>query len=166
MENLEETIHAYEYYIDAVKRDGVPYELIGKIIPSIESEVNNILSQITDFTVALELDGKNINGRICYSDDRQWSLELSSGMERFISSLAIRVALITVSNLPKPNFLIIDEGLGTLSIDNLMSMHMLFSILRNQFDFLVIISHLEAVRDMVDSLMEIRMDNGYSQINY
>lgn len=166
MEELEKTIQAYEYYIDAVKRDGVPYELIGKIIPSIESEVNNILSQITDFTIALELDGKNVNGRICYSDERQWPLEMSSGMERFISSLAIRVALITISNLPKPNFLIIDEGLGTLSTDNLMSMNMLFSILKGQFDFIIIISHLEAVRDMVDSLIEIQMNNGYSRINY
>ena len=166
MEDLEQTINAYQYYVEAVKRNGVPYELISKVIPSIESEVNNILSQIADFTIGLEVDGKNINGRISYGDDRHWPLEMSSGMERFISSLAIRVALITVSNLPKPNFLIIDEGLGVLSSENLMSMHQLFSILKNQFDFIIIVSHLEAVRDMVDSLMEIKMDNGYSKINY
>ena len=166
MGDLEQTIQAYEFYVQAVKRDGVPYELISKVIPSIESEVNNILSQITDFTVSLEVDGKNINGRMQYGDDRHWPLEMSSGMERFISSLAIRVALITVSNLPKPNFLIIDEGLGTLSSENLMSMHQLFAILKNQFDFIIIISHLEAVRDMVDSLMEIQLDNGFSKINY
>ena len=39
-------------------------------------------------------------------------LELSSGMERFISSLAIRVGLMNVSNLPRTNFLAIDEGWG------------------------------------------------------
>ena len=38
----------YELYLDAVKRDGISYELISKTIPSIESEVNNILSQIVD----------------------------------------------------------------------------------------------------------------------
>jgi DNA repair exonuclease SbcCD ATPase subunit len=166
MEELEQAIQAYEFYVHAVKRDGVPYELVSKVIPSIQSEVNNILSQIAEFTISLEVDGKNINGRIVYGDDRHWPLEMSSGMERFISSLAIRVALITVSNLPKPNFLIIDEGLGTLSTENLMSMHMLFSILKNQFDFMIIISHLEAVRDMVDSLMEIQLENGFSKINY
>jgi len=166
MEDLEQTITAYQYYIEAVKRDGVPYELISKIIPFIEAEVNNILSQITDFTVELDVDGKNINGRISYGDDRSWPLEMSSGMERFISSLAIRVALITVSNLPKPNFLIIDEGLGTLSSENLMSMNQLFSILKSQFDFITIISHLEAVRDMVENLMEITVNDGYSKINY
>lgn len=166
MEDLEQEIQAYEFYVHAVKRDGVPYELVSKVIPSIQSEVNNILSQIAEFTIALEVDGKNINGRIVYGDDRHWPLEMSSGMERFISSLAIRVALITVSNLPKPNFLIIDEGLGTLSSENLMSMNLLFSILKNQFDFMIIISHLEAVRDMVDSLMEIQLENGFSKINY
>jgi len=166
MEELEQTVRAYEYYIDAIKRDGIPYELIRKVIPSIESEVNNILSQMVDFTLKFDLDGKNINGRICYGDEEEWPLEMSSGMERFINSLAIRVALLTVSNLPKPNFLVIDEGLGTLESENLMKMHMLFSILKNQFDFVVVISHLEAVRDMVDALMEIQVENGYSKINY
>ncbi|KKL05352.1 hypothetical protein LCGC14_2606860, partial [marine sediment metagenome] len=32
--------------------------------------------------------------------------------------------------------------------------------------FIIIISHLEAVRDMVDSLMEIQLDDGFSKINY
>ena len=35
------------------------------------------------------------------------ALELSSGMERFISSLAIRVGLINVSNLPHQTFLLL-----------------------------------------------------------
>ena len=45
-----------------------------------------------------------------------------------------------------------------------MSMNMLFSILKNQFDFLIIISHLDVVRDMVDSLMEIQLDTIKAQV--
>ena len=48
----------------------------------------------------LEMDGKNVNCYIVYDDDNVWPLKLSSGMERFISSLAMRVGLINVSNLP------------------------------------------------------------------
>lgn len=166
MEDLEEVISAYEFYVEAVKRDGIPYELISKVLPSIQAEINNILSQIADFTITLDVDGRNINGNLSYGDDRHWPLEMSSGMERFIGSLAIRVALISISNLPKPNFLIIDEGLGTLHKDNLPHMSTLFTILKDQFDFIIIISHLEAVRDMVDNLMEIQIDDGYSKINY
>jgi len=164
-EELEETYYAYEYYTNAICRDGVPYELISKIIPSIESEINNILTQIVDFTVVLEVDGKNINGKIVYDVDKVWPLELSSGMERFISSLAIRVALTNISNLPKSTFLIADEGLGVLDADNLSSMYMMFSILKSHFDFIIVISHLEVVKDIVDNLIEIKQVNGgFSQI--
>lgn len=163
-EDLEETYAAYEYYIAAINRDGVPYDLISKVIPNIEAEINNILTQIVDFTIVLEVDGKNINGKLVYDMDKVWPLELSSGMERFISSLAIRVALLNVSNLPKSNFLVVDEGLGTLDADNLSSMNMMFSILKAQFDWIILISHLDSVRDITENLIEIKRENGYSQI--
>ena len=57
---------------------------------------------MVDFNILLEMDGKNINTYLTYDDDNI-CLELSSGMERFISSL-IRVGLINVCNLPRPNF--------------------------------------------------------------
>ena len=50
------------------------------------------------------MDGKNINNYIVYDDDRVWPLELSSGMEKFLSSLSMRVGLMSVSNLPMCNF--------------------------------------------------------------
>jgi DNA repair exonuclease SbcCD ATPase subunit/predicted phosphodiesterase len=164
-EDLEDTYEAYEYYTTAIGRDGIPSELIKKVIPTIEAEINNILSQIVEFTVTLEIDGKNINGRIVYDFDRHWALELSSGMERFVTSLAIRVALLNISNLPKPNFLVVDEGLGTLDADNLASMSMMFSILKSQFDFIIVISHLDTIRDAVDNLIEIKTVGGFSSIN-
>ena len=163
-EELENTYEAYKYYMEVVGRDGIPYELMSKVIPNIEAEINNILSQIVDFTISLEVDGKNIVGKLNYDYDRIWPLENSSGMERFISSLAIRVALMNASNLPKSNFMIVDEGLGTLDAENLSSMHTLFGILKTQFDFLIVISHLDTVRDMVDNLIEIKREDGFSYI--
>ena len=64
IKDLEEKFQAYEYYMDGVKRDGVPYELITKVLPTIETEVNGILDQIVDFNMVLEMDGKNINTKI------------------------------------------------------------------------------------------------------
>ena len=164
-EELEDTYEAYKYYMEAVGRDGVPYELMSRAIPAIESEINNILTQIVEFTISLEVDGKNIVGKLNYDHERIWPLENSSGMERFISSLAIRVALLNASNLPKSNFMIIDEGLGTLDAENLTAMHTMFSILKGQFDFLVVISHLDIARDMVDKVIEIKREDGFSYIN-
>ena len=164
IKKLEEDQKALELYIEAVKRDGVPYELIKQSIPSIEGEINNILSQIVEFSMELEMDGKNINAYINY-DDQRWALELCSGMERFISGLAIRVALINICNLPHPTFLIIDEGLGSLDSENLQSVFMLFNYLKTQFEFVVLISHLDTSRDFADQLIEIRKEKGFSKVN-
>lgn len=155
----------YELYLDAVKRDGVSYELISKTIPSIESEVNNILSQIVDFGMNLEMDGKHIYSKITY-EDRHWPLEMCSGMERFISSIAMRVALINVSSLPRSNFLVIDEGWGSLDGDNISSVFNLFTYLKGQFEFILVISHLDVMRDMVDEIIEIQKDGSFSKIKY
>jgi DNA repair exonuclease SbcCD ATPase subunit len=165
-EELEQKFKAYEYYIDAIQRDGVPYELITKVIPIIEEEVNDILAQIVEFKIMFQLDGKNINTFIVYSEEKTWPLELTSGMEKFISSLAIRTALVNVSNLPRPNFLAIDEGLGNLDSENLNSLFMLFTFLKSQFDLLMIISHLDSVRDVVDNLIDIKKVAGFSKITH
>ncbi len=166
VEELEEKYLAYQYYLDAVKRDGVPYELITKALPTIEGEVNDILAQLVDFQILFEMDGKNINNYIVYDDDNTWPLELSSGMERFISSLAIRVGLINVSNLPRSNFLAIDEGWGTMDSDNLNSVYSLFQYLKSQFQFTMIVSHIDSMRDAVDTLLEIKKENSFSSVKF
>ena len=163
--DLENKIEAYQYYLDSVKRDGVPYELITKTIPMIQNEVNNILQQIVDFNMNIEVDGKNINAKLVY-EDREWPLELGSGMEKFISGVAIRVALMNISNLPRPNFLALDEGFGVLDSDNFNSLFMLFQYLKTQFDFIIVISHLDSMRDIVNDFVEIQKVNGFSKINH
>jgi exonuclease SbcC len=165
VKDLEEKNRLYTYYLDAVKRDGIPYELISKALPVIENEVNNILAQVVDFGVTMEMDGKSINAKIVY-EDQEWPLEMCSGMEKFVSGLAIRVALINVCNLPRPNFLVVDEGFGTLDADNLSSLFMMMQYLKTQFDFIWVISHLEQMRDIVDGLIEIKKVNGFSKIDF
>jgi DNA repair exonuclease SbcCD ATPase subunit/DNA repair exonuclease SbcCD nuclease subunit len=161
---LEKTYEAYELYMEAVSRDGIPYSIISDIMPTIQDEVNNVLNQLVNFSIILDVDGKNVNGKIVYDDDRVWPLELASGMEKFISGLAIRVALMSVSNLPRSNFLVIDEGLGVLDSENLASMFMLFNMLKTKFEFIILISHLDTVRDIADTIIEIKRENEYSYI--
>ena len=86
-------------------------------------------------------------------------------MERFITSLAIRVALLNASNLPKSNMFIIDEGFGVLDADHLHSMQILFNLLKSHFDVILIVSHLDTARDMVDNLIEIKKEDGYSSVS-
>ena len=165
-QQLEIEYRAYEYYLDSVKRDGIAMELVVKALPKIEAEINNVLNQIVEFNMVLNTDGKNINGYIIYDEDNYWPLELTSGMERFISSLAIRIALINVSALPRPNFIAIDEGWGSLDAEHISAVVNLFEYFKTKFDFSIIISHVDSMRDMVDNLIEVNKINGYSCINH
>ncbi len=166
LEFMEQKYEGYEYYLQCVRRDGIPYELISEILPKLEVEINNILQPIVDFQILLNTDGKNINSYIAYGTEEYWPLELTSGMEKFISSVAIRTALVNVSNLPRPNFIAIDEGFGSLDTDNFNSLYLLFDYLKNQFDFIVTISHIDKTRDMVDQIIDITKLGGFSSIRY
>jgi hypothetical protein len=163
LKTLESEIQSYSHYVSAVSRDGIPFELISQAVPIIEKEVNTILSQIVEFSVNIQTDGKNVVTNIVYND-RSWPLELASGLEKFLTSLVIRVALINISNLPRPNFIAIDEGFGCADADNLAAMNALFSTLKANFDFMLIISHLDSMKDMVDHTIEIKKENGFSKI--
>lgn len=166
LQRYEKELKLYTLYLEAINRDGVPYELIVSAIPYLEQEINNILSQLVDFNIMLEMDGKNINCYIVYDEDNYWAIELVSGMEKFLSALAIRVALINTSTLPRPNFLAIDEGFTSLDSTNLGAVSNLFDYLKTQFEFLFIISHIDSMRDVVDKIIEIvKLPEG-SKIQY
>ena len=150
----------------ALSKDGIPYELISRAIPSIEKEINNVLENMNaGFHLELEMKDKMIDAFICYGDTK-WNLELSSGMERFVSSLAIRIGLINVSTLPRPNFIIVDEGFGALDSDNVANMEGAFQYLKNQFDFVMIITHLDTIKDYMDVLVPIEVKKGYSKVMF
>lgn len=155
----------YDLYLDAVNRDGVPYRILETVLPVIEYGVNEILSQIVGFNVKLETnEDKYIHAYIKHNGN-EYPVELTSGMERFIISLAFRTALNDITSLPKPNFLAIDEGFGVLDSENLSNLGKLFNFLKTQYDYLLCISHIDSMKDLVDSQINIEKVNGYSVIN-
>ena len=162
--DIEQKILDYDLYLMTLSKDGIPYELISKAIPSIEKEINNVLENMNaGFHIELEMKDKMIDAFICYGETK-WNLELSSGMERFVSSLAIRIGLINVSTLPRPNFIIVDEGFGTLDSDNIANMQGAFQYLRTQFDFTMVITHLDTIKDYMDILIPIDVKDGGSKV--
>ena len=162
----EQKVNDYELYLRLVSRDGIPQLIINDALPIIESEVNVVLERMmAGFKIGITNEDKNINLYIRY-DDQEWPLNLSSGMERFVTSLALRVGLINVSNLPSPNFLVIDEGFGSLDSENLSNMQGAFDYLKTRFESVFIISHLDTIKDFMDHLLPITIKKGYSNIVY
>jgi DNA repair exonuclease SbcCD ATPase subunit len=146
----------YDMIAKAVSRRGIPVQIIHSLLPKINVEIAKILNGVVGFTVELEadLDSNAMDIYINYGDSRR-IIELGSGMEKMMSSLAIRVALINCSTLPKTNMLMIDEGFGALDETNLEACGKLLQSLKKFFKNILIISHIDAIKDIVDNTIEI-----------
>jgi len=158
---------AYEHYLDAMGKYGIAYQILVEKLPMINDEINKILSAVADFNVFIEHDAEEQSIRLFlqYGDYRGRLLELGGGAERELASIAIRTALLSITNLPKTNMFIIDEGFGKLDPKNMDNVSKMFDYLRSVFDHVIIISHIDALKDMVDNNIDISSDKErYSHI--
>ncbi len=153
---LKEKNRCYDIFSTAVSKKGIPLHIINKMLPSINVEIQKILSGVVPFTVEIEsdLETNSLDVYINYGDSKR-IIELASGMEKMMASLAIRVALINVSTLSKTTMLMIDEGFGSLDETNLEACNRLLVSLKKWFKNIIVISHVDAIKDCVDNNLEI-----------
>jgi DNA repair exonuclease SbcCD ATPase subunit len=185
---IEKSLKLFEIYKKSMKQ--LPYILLNKIQPLLEKKVNDLLSIITDFTVKFDISdskidiyidrpmynkkGKTItssnsvsgsSGSSGSNSNRYILINNGSGFERFISSLSIRIALLDISNLPKINFLAIDEGFSAFDTHNINNVGQILDYLKTKFDFILTISHLTQIKENSDIIIGLQKDeNGYTKI--
>jgi len=166
-ESLNEQWRVFELFLQATSKNGIPLEVIRSRLPDINREIASILQGVTGFTVELESDeGSNeMSIYINYGDSKR-IIECCSGMEKMMSALAIRVALINVSALPKSDILIIDEGFGSLDSANIEACGRFLESLKKWFKAIMVISHVDAVKDGVDNVMEIRREGPDAKVQF
>lgn len=157
----------YEKLLGAYGKNGIPLMILATELPKINAEISKILHGVTGFTVVLEADPDS-NDLEVYLDygDSQRPVELGSGMEKMMASLAIRVALINISSLPKTDILVIDEGFGALDDANVEACNRLLASLKRYFKTILVISHVDAVKEAVDGMIEIGRNGKDSHVQY
>lgn len=160
-----DALRVLETLESAFSKKGVPQEIISHALPRINSEIAQILDGIAGFTVEIECDDSNsVEIYLNYGDNRRL-IELGSGMEKMISSIAIRVALTSISSLPKSSMLIIDEGFGALDDSNLEACARLLTNLKSYFKNILVISHVDAIKDIVDNVVDIGWEDGFAKVS-
>ena len=168
IQKIEHEIKLYQNYLEAVRN--IPYMLIQSVKPKLEQMINEMLSTLVDFTIYFDIkDNKHISiyiKRESESFRREVLLSNASGFEKFIGGLFIRIALINISNLPKPNFLFIDEGWGCFDGNNINNVGMIFDYLKGKFDFILTVSHLQELRQHLDQHIILKKENGFSSVHY
>tara|TARA_R110001583_G_scaffold31600_1_gene107904 strand:+ start:79439 stop:82582 length:3144 start_codon:yes stop_codon:yes gene_type:complete len=165
--DIRSQIKTYDLFLQASSKKGIPSRIMLSRLPFINREISDILLGVVDFTVIIEPDPDTqaMEIYIDYGDSKR-VIELASGMEKMISSLAIRVALINTSSLTKTNMIIIDEGFGSLDESNLEACTRLLESLKKWFRNILVISHVDVVKDCVDNSIEIVKRGKDSYVNH
>ncbi len=169
LEELNDAKHrfrVYELYEKATSKDGVATMYLSKKINQINDEIKKVLFGIVDFDIVFEFDEISKNVFLFMNKDNvKQPIELSGGMEKFISSLAIRVSLINISTLPKSDLFIVDEGFGTLDKDNIKKCKNMLRLISEHFRNVLVVSHIDDIKDYVDNVVEIiKTEDGYARI--
>jgi DNA repair exonuclease SbcCD ATPase subunit/DNA repair exonuclease SbcCD nuclease subunit len=165
LENLRREFSAFDFYQSAMHSDGIAYEIIKQKLPIINAEIAKILSNVVNFSVFFESEGNKLNINIKHESFDARPLEMGSGAEKVIASLAVRLALIKVSNLPVANFLVLDEPSVNLDESILESFGKMLDILKENFQFVLLITHLDNMKDLCDNEIIIEHKDKYAYVN-
>ncbi|MCK9596382.1 metallophosphoesterase [Candidatus Pacearchaeota archaeon] len=163
----EETYYnffAYETFINAVHPNGIPSMIIKKNIDIINNEINNFLSKIVDFEIFLDICDKDLNVYL-KRDNKLCPIENCSGAEKTIAAMAIRLSFIEISSLPKSNIFILDEPAVFLDKKNLSSFVDVLEVMKEKFDIIFLISHLDELKDCADITINIENVGGNAFVN-
>jgi exonuclease SbcC len=165
LEELSSEYSAYDLLMTCCHTNGISYDVIKKRLPLINSEISKILTNIVEFEIFIENDEKKINIFIKHPKHDPRPLELGSGAEKTIASMAIRLAFLTVSNLPKPDVFILDEPGTALDEENMEGFIRILDMVKSYFKTVILISHLDSLKDCVDQQIIIDKNNGYAYVN-
>lgn len=163
--DLRDEYLAYDLFLKCMHSNGIVYDIIKKKLPVINQEIAKNLANIVNFEIFFEDDGKKLDIFIRHPKYESRPIELCSGAEKTLASMAIRLALIKVSSLPVGDIFILDEPATALDEENMEGFSRILEMIKSQFKTVIVISHLDALKDVVDDQIVIENTDGYARIN-
>jgi DNA repair exonuclease SbcCD ATPase subunit/DNA repair exonuclease SbcCD nuclease subunit len=163
--DLREQFSAYDLYMRCMHPNGIAYDVIKKKLPVINQEIAKVLANLTNFEVLFEENGNKLEILIKHPAHEPRPLSMASGAEKTMAAMAIRLAFLSVSNLPTSDIMVLDEPGTALDEDHLQSFTQLLDMIKGYFKTTLLISHLDSLKDIADMTLDITRKNDYAFIN-
>ena len=161
---LNEEYAAYDLFLRCMHSNGISYDIIKKKLPVINDEISKVLANVVDFEVFFEDDGKKLDIFIKHSKYDPRPIEMGSGAEKTIAAMAIRLALLSVSNLPKSNVFVLDEPATTLDAENMEGFVRILDMVKNYYPIILLVSHIDGLKDIADMTIDIEKKDGFAHV--
>jgi DNA repair exonuclease SbcCD ATPase subunit/DNA repair exonuclease SbcCD nuclease subunit len=161
---LREEYAAYDLFMRCMHSNGIAYDVIKKKLPVINEEIAKVLANVVDFEIFFETDDRRLNIFIKHPKFEARPLENGSGAEKTIAAMAIRLALLSISSLPKPDIFILDEPGTALDAENMDGFVRILDLVKNYYNTVFLISHLDSLKDCVDMQIVIDKKDGFAHV--
>ena len=163
--DLQKEFAAYDLYMQCMHSNGIAYDVIKKKIPVINEEIAKVLANIVDFEIFFEATGNKFDIFIKHPQYDERPIEMASGAEKSLSAIAIRLALLGVSSLPTGDIFVLDEPGTALDEENMEGFIRILELIKVYFKNVLLISHLDSLKDCVDTQIVIEKKDGYARVN-
>ena len=163
--SLQDEYTTADLFLKCMHPNGISYDIIKKRLPLINSEISKILTNIVEFEIFFENEESKLDILIKHPRHDPRPIELGSGAEKTIAAMAIRLALLNVSTLPKGDIFILDEPGTALDAENMEGFVRILEMIKSQFKTVLLISHLDSLKDIVDQEIMIEKNNGRAYVN-
>jgi exonuclease SbcC len=165
----------YEELRDAFGKRGVPAMIIETVVPELERDANQLLERMTEGRLHVRIETQRLTKGgdvrealdIVISDELGTRpYELYSGGEAFRIDFAIRIALSQLLARragAQLRSLFIDEGFGTQDARGREYLVDAISSIQDDFDRILVITHIDELKDAFPSRIEVRKTPAGSQ---
>ena len=157
-------LYHWKLYLEMIGKNGISKMLLRQVIPVINAQISSLLNEVCDFTVELSITDKNDVVFHLVKDGVYSDLGGGSGFERTAAALALRAVLGNISTLPRMSSLVLDEIWGRVAKENYDNLRKLLEEIGKSFDFILVISHLDEVKDFCDTIITVVKENNVSTI--
>ena len=164
IEEERKTEKYWKLYLKMIGKDGISKMVLRNTLPIINSELNRLLNDVTDFEVKIVMNEKNDIDFLLIRDGVITRLAGASGLEKTQAALALRVVLGKMSKLSKPPFILLDEVLGTVAKENYDDMKKLYDKITQEYDFVLHICHIDLDWYNEGNIVTIVKNNNVSSI--
>ena len=164
---IEEDIKIiFDIYTRMVGKNGIIKLIMKSVMPMINSELERLLVDVVNFKLRVDINDKQEVEFLLRNTDKnvEYPINEGSGLEKTISSLALRCVMSKVSCLPKPNLIVFDECFGKVANSNLEYIGEFFQKCSEMFPNIFIISHNPLVKDWSRNIITVTKNDDVSSL--
>lgn len=160
----EKLIQSLEQYSELVGKNGIIISILNGYIPAIESLMNEIISNMANFNVKLVIEEDKYIEIYIQDEISSRLIETASGSQKTIVAYALRLAILSYSQICSSDLFILDEPGTALDSDHLLEFTKLLDILKANQKTIILVTHISSLKDCVDIIYTVDKSSGYSKI--